>query len=60
MLFADEDLGPVAHYAFLLLLMIYGSMRFDDAMRVSPATVHLRADAIRCEAWQTKVERKRK
>lgn len=40
--------------------MVYGSLRFDDALHVSPASVQLQDSGAVMVAWQTKVERQRR
>lgn len=46
--------------AWWILCMVWASMRFDDAIHVRPDSIHMDACAMRCRAWQTKVERRRR
>ena len=46
--------------AIWILILIYGSLRFDDGKHVSPSSLTLERDALYGLIWQTKVERKRK
>ena len=43
-----------------ILCMVYGSLRFDDALHVCPAELQFRDGNLRGRVWQTKVDRKRK
>ena len=47
-------------FLFWILILIYGSLRFDDGKHVSPSSLTLERDALYGLIWQTKVERKRK
>eukprot|EP00971_Amphidinium_carterae_P287444 5705739-Amphidinium_carterae.1 len=47
------------HFAFIALLMIYGSMRFDDAKHVTPHSVTETKDGLVMIARHTKTERER-
>ena len=46
--------------AGFILRMVYGSLRFDDALHVCPAELQFRGGNLRGRVWQTKVDRKRK
>ena len=43
-----------------VLILIYGSLRFDDGIHVSPSSLQLDDQAMLGVIWQTKVERKRR
>ena len=47
-------------FLFWILILIYGSLRFDDGKHVSPSSLTLERDALYGLIWQTKVERKRR
>ena len=42
-----------------VLLLTYGSMRYDDALHVSVPSLALEGDVLRLRSWQTKVDRSR-
>ena len=43
-----------------VLILIYGSLRFDDGIHVAPSSLQLTDQALLGVVWQTKVERKRR
>ena len=43
-----------------VLILIYGSLRFDDGIHVAPSSLQLSDEALLGVIWQTKVERKRR
>ena len=47
-------------FLFWILILIYGSLRFDDGKHVAPSSLSLQNDALYGMIWQTKVERKRR
>lgn len=46
--------------SWLILCMVWGSMRFDDALHVVPSRAEASDFALMLFGWQTKVERKRR
>ena len=42
-----EDRDPSTLYVWWILLMIYGSLRFDDALHVCPEALEFDGDALR-------------
>ena len=56
----DPDKEASTVFLFWILILIYGSLRFDDGKHVSPSSLTLERDALYGLIWQTKVERKRK
>ncbi|CAE7939760.1 unnamed protein product, partial [Symbiodinium necroappetens] len=50
----------MAFFAWWILIMIYSSLRFDDAMHVVPEALAMRDEALYGVVWQTKVERQKK
>ena len=44
----------------MILIMIYSSLRFDDAMHVVPEALAMKDEALYGVVWQTKVERQKK
>ena len=56
----DPDKEASTIFLFWILILIYGSLRFDDGKHVSPSSLALERDALYGLIWQTKVERKRK
>ena len=55
-----KDKPALALHTWWVLIMIYGSLRFDDACHVDPSTLHLTNEGLFGVVWQTKTERKRK
>ena len=55
-----KDYPALALHAWWTLIMIYGSLRFDDACHVDPSTLHMTNEGLFGVVWQTKTERKRK
>ena len=43
-----------------VLILIYGSLRFDDGIHVAPSSLQLSDEALLGVIWQTKVEKKKK
>ena len=50
----------MAFFAWWILIMIYSSLRFDDAMHVVPEALAMKDEALYGVVWQTKVERQKK
>ena len=50
----------LAVFTWWVLVMICGSLRFDDACHVDPKTLQLTNEALYGVVWQTKTERKRR
>ena len=50
----------LAFFAWWILIMIYSSLRFDDAMHVVPEALAMKDEALYGVVWQTKVERQKK
>ena len=50
----------LAFFAWWILIMIYSSLRFDDAMHVVPEALAMKDEALYGLVWQTKVERQKK
>ena len=50
----------IALHAWWVLIMIFGSLRFDDACHVDPSTLNMTNEGLFGVVWQTKTERKRK
>ena len=50
----------MAFFAWWILIMIYSSLRFDDAMHVVPEAPAMKDEALYGVVWQTKVERQKK
>ena len=50
----------IAFFAWWILIMIYSSLRFDDAMHVVPEALAMKDEALYGVVWQTKVERQKK
>ena len=40
--------------------MVWGSLRFDDALLISPRDINMREEGLQVWSWQTKVERARR
>ena len=55
-----EKKMAAAVFVWWALILIYSSLRFDDGVHVSPASLHLTEEALLGMVWQTKVERKRR
>ena len=55
-----EDRVAATVFLFWILILIYGSLRFDDGRHVAPTSLTLKDEALYGLIWQTKVERKRK
>ena len=55
-----QDQVVLGVFAWWVLVMIYGSLRFDDACHVDPGTLQLINEALYGVVWQAKTERKRK
>ena len=50
----------VGALAWWVLCMVYGSLRYDDAVHVRPQELLLDKGVLRGKSWQTKAERKRR
>ena len=47
-------------FLWQLLIMVWGSLRFDDALHTSPRDITMREEGLQVWSWQTKVERARR
>ena len=56
----QEDRRAATVFLFWNLILIYGSLRFDDGRHVAPTSLTLKDEALYGLIWQTKVERRRK
>ena len=54
------DRPLLAVFLWKALLMIWSSLRYDDALHVAPNTLEMRNFGLAMKAWQTKVERLRR
>ena len=54
-----EQVGKII-VLFVILIMIYASLRFDDMLHVKPRTMVLEKGVFYGVCWQTKVERKKR
>ena len=59
MKFAEHSPGA-AMFAWIMLCMIYASLRFDDALHTKPSTIKYISGVLYGRCWQTKVDRKRR
>ena len=50
----------LAFFSWWILITIYSSLRFDDAMHVVPEALAMKDEALYGVVWQTKVERQKK
>ena len=55
-----EGRPALAYYCWIVLLMTYGSLRFDDMLHVKMSSLEWKDGVLFGSAWQTKVERKRR
>ena len=51
---------PAAIFVWWLLILVYGSLRWDDGRHVDPSSLVFTEDAVMGLVWQTKVDRKRR
>ena len=51
---------PKVIFAWWVLCMVYGSLRYDDACHVHPSRLLFDGEALRGTSWQTKKDRKRR
>jgi len=54
------EMPALAIFTWWVLIMIYGSLRFDDACHVAPKDLVITNEGLFGIVWQTKTERKRK
>ena len=55
-----KDFTALGIFTWWVLVMIFGSLRFDDACHVDPSTLFFSNEALYGVVWQTKTERKRR
>ena len=55
-----QEYPVLAVFTWWILVMIFGSLRFDDACHVDPTKLELTHEALFGVVWQTKTERKRR
>ena len=55
----EAEGGPARLFIWWFLCMIFASLRFDDAIHVSPNDLVMKDEGLFGVAWQTKVDRKR-
>ncbi len=54
------DKKPLAYFVWILLLMIYASLRFSDMLHTKPETLVYNKGVLYGSCWRTKVERKKR
>ena len=59
-LFELDEEPALQVFIWWFLVMIYGSLRFDDACHVDPAKIEMTDNAMFGVIWQTKTERRRR
>ena len=57
---ARSSNAVMAFFSWWILIMIYASMRFDDATHVAPTSLEFTEEALLGVVWQTNVERRRR
>ena len=56
----NDDNDPLVIFCWMVLIMTWGSMRYDDAAHIDPKSIQQTEFGVKFVAWQTKVDRKRR